>query len=542
MAKFNTTVKARPVVRSPIVTEQRPSGLTYEGAPGYARDAKGELFSLAVVNMVGENTFYEKAGDRDERYENLIHQVAVEDPQWTARFLAWLRSEGNMRSASLVGGVEAARALVAAKVPGGRQIVASVLQRADEPSEALAYYIARYGRTITKPVKRGIADAALRLYAEYPLLKYDTASHGVRFADVLELCHPGDRAGSCQGSLLKGQWQRDLFMHALARRHNREDAVPETLAMVRANQELRELVADEPYVALDADRLRAAGMTWEDVLSLVGSKVDKAKLWEALIPSLGFMAAIRNLRNLDEAGVSDAAVAPLIARLTDPVQVAKSRQFPYRFLAAYENAPSLRWSHPLDTALNLSLSNVPKLTGKTLVLIDTSASMTSQRLSARSTMTAAKAAAVFGVVLGARSGADVYGFAGGHFANRVTFRHDIPKAASVIREIDAFCARTGEVGHGTETAQALRETYRGHDRVFVITDGQAFSDYRGEVTSAVPAHVPMYGVNLGGYKHGMMPTGKGNRHELAGLTDATFRLVPLLERGKDAPWPWESSD
>ena len=44
---------------SPIVTGRAPTGRTHEGAPGYARDAKGELFLLAVSNMAGEDTFYE---------------------------------------------------------------------------------------------------------------------------------------------------------------------------------------------------------------------------------------------------------------------------------------------------------------------------------------------------------------------------------------------------------------------------------------------------------------------------------------------------
>ena len=38
-----------------------PAGRTHEGAPGYARDAKGELFLFAVSNMAGEDTFYEAA-------------------------------------------------------------------------------------------------------------------------------------------------------------------------------------------------------------------------------------------------------------------------------------------------------------------------------------------------------------------------------------------------------------------------------------------------------------------------------------------------
>jgi hypothetical protein len=32
--------------------------------------------------------------------------------------------------------------------------------------------------------------------------------------------------------------------------------------------------------------------------------------------------------------------------------------------------------------------------------------------------------------------------------------------------------------------------------------------------------------------------GQGNRHELGGLTDATFALVPNIEAGLAARWPW----
>src|ERR1044072_2467334 len=154
MAKFNKTA-TKPAGQSPIVTEQRASGKTHEGGPGCARSAQGALFLLAVSNMVGEDTFYEKAGDRDSRFVELVHAVAVADPQWMTGFLGWLRGEGNMRSASLVGAMEAARAMLAAKIPGPRQMVGSVLQRADEPGEALAYWTSRYGRAIPKPVKRG---------------------------------------------------------------------------------------------------------------------------------------------------------------------------------------------------------------------------------------------------------------------------------------------------------------------------------------------------------------------------------------------------
>lgn len=42
----------------------------------------------------------------------------------------------------------------------------------------------------------------------------------------------------------------------------------------------------------------------------------------------------------------------------------------------HEQAPSLRWGHALDKALQASLGNLPALPGRTLILVDTSASMT----------------------------------------------------------------------------------------------------------------------------------------------------------------------
>src|SRR5690606_37108135 len=137
----------------------------------------------------------------------------------------------------------------------------------------------------------------------------------------------------------------------------------------------RAAAAERPERLLDPEALRRAGMTWEDVLSLVGSRVDKARLWEALIPSMGYMALLRNLRNFDQAGVSDEIAGQVAARLADPQEVVRSRQFPFRFLAAHRNVPSLRWGYALEKALQHSLAAVPELPGRTLILVDRSGSM-----------------------------------------------------------------------------------------------------------------------------------------------------------------------
>jgi hypothetical protein len=429
-----------------------------------------------------------------------------------------------MRSAAVVGALEAARAMLAAELPGGRQIVASALQRADEPGEALAYWMSTHGRAVPKPVKRGIADAVVRLYTERALLKYDTASHGFRFGDVVEVVHPTP----------KDNRQGDLFKHAIDRRHGREAALPASLSKMAANAELRRAAADDPTALRDTELLSRAGMTWEDTLSL-SAGVHKGQTWAALIPTMGYMALLRNLRNFDVAGIPDAVAAQVAARLSDPAEVARSRQFPFRFLAAYEQAPSLRWGPALDRALQLSLANLPALPGRSLILIDTSASMSSMGYSKHSTMTPVKAAAVFGVALAARGEkVDLYGFADG------VFRHDIGPGASVIREVDRFVKQVGKVGHGTRIADSIKATLRGHDRVFVISDMQTFPSAHGTgtVTEVVPRTTSFYGFNLGGYGRTAFDPGTPNRIEFGGLTDATFRMIPLIEAGRNGGWPF----
>ncbi|GIH28665.1 RNA-binding protein [Acrocarpospora phusangensis] len=526
MSKFNSR-NTRAAVFSPVATEAVPTGRTHEGAPGFVRDAKGELFLLAVSNMVGEDTFYEKADARDARFRELVHRVAVEDLDWMSRFLPWLRGTANMRSAPVVAALESVRARLAAGRHGGnRELVAGVLQRADEPGEALGYWMSRYGRTIPKPVKRGVADAVRRLYTERNLAKYDGESRGFRFADVIDLVHPAPDAG-------KVSWQGDLFAHALDRRHGRDNPIPESLRMLRARAELLALPVEERRtVLIDTARLASAGMTWESLAGWLQGPMD-AQAWEAIIPSMGYMALLRNLRNFDEAGVGDEAAAAVIAKLSAPDEVARSRQLPFRFYSAYQQAPSLRWGHALDRALTLATGNLPAFGGRTLVLVDTSGSMSTGAISARSTISPVQAAALFGVALAAKGEqVDLYGFATG------VFRHKIGKRASVLKEVEKFCDRVGEVGHGTQIGDSVRATYKGHDRVVILSDMQTMSGYGGNVTEAAPQHIPMYGFNLQGYRHAAMRTGSGNRHEFGGMSDATFKLIPLLETGNSAGWPF----
>jgi hypothetical protein len=470
---------------------------------------KNDLFLLTVRTLETDTS-----AELDDRFAPLVHQVAVADPRWMAAFVTWLRAEPGLRTAALAGALEAARAMLAAGLPGSRRLVESVLLRADDPGDALSFWVGRHGRAIPKPVKRGVADAVARLYTEAAMLRYDTATKGFRFADVIDLVHPAPAA----------RWQGDLFKVALERRHRRDDLSFASLPMVSANALLRAAACD-PAVLLDPARLAAAGMTWQGVLSLAGSNVDKRLLWRAVVPMMGYLALLANLRRFDEAEIHDDVAATVSARLGDPARVARSRQLPLRFVSAHEQAPSLRWGPALERALQASLANLPRFSGRTLVLVDTSASMT--RPVDRSLLTPAKTAAVFSVALAAGTGAELYGFADRHF------RHEVARGGSILKEANRFLARTGEAGQVTAVAEALRGTYSGHDRVIVVSDAR-IADF-----SLVPHEVAVFAINLGPSGPQRVVQHAPNRYEFGALSDATFRLIPLLEAARDSLWPWE---
>jgi len=521
MAKFNTANARAAQGKGFIESEAVATGVTFEGAPGYSRTAKSELFLLAVSEFVGENKFYETGDQRLERLTRLSREVAVGDLEWTVRFVNWLRQEANMRSVSIVVALEGAKALNDAKVPGGRALVAAALHRADEPGEALAYWFTNFGRKVPMSVKRGIADAVVRSYNEYSLGKYDAKGRGFRFGDVIDLVHPSP----------KDEKQSALFKYSLDRRRDSGVEVPENLEQLTARKQFLALSKTEVRNLVNsgeaADRLKAAGLTWENLSGAVEGGMD-AKAWEAVIPSMGYMALLRNLRNFEQAGVSPRVLDQVAKRIADPDEVAKSRQLPMRFLSAYNATKgSLRFAFPLEQALNHSLKNVPELSGRTLILVDRSGSMFGWNPQPDK-LTDADTAAIFGTALALRAeNADLVEFGTNHKA--VSFS----KSDSILKTLDKFHGLGG-----TNTAAAVKAHLRkDHTRVIILTDEQA-SYYAGSnPTKAVPAQTPVYTWNLAGYKRGHGADGT-NRYTFGGLSDAAFRTIDLVERGKAGDWPF----
>lgn len=544
MSKFNTT-RARPQVFSPITSEQTSSVKTHEGAPGFARDTKSELFLYAVSRFSGEGSFYEDAKKGDTRFRSLVCTATEQDSTWVAGFVKWLRTEANMRSAAVVAACEyvKTRSLAdptnTAKAPTSRGVIDSVILRADEPGEVIAYWTTTYGKALPMPVKRGVGDALIRLGTEFNWLKYGR-SGAYTWDRVLNLCHPGD--GKAARQQVRA-FQPDLFSHILRTRYETDAAIPESLRTLRSHAALMTLPVSERRAALDPERLHDAGMTWEQLAGWLQGPMDKGA-WEAIIPNMGLMALTRNLRNFDQAGVSDKVAQIVMAKLADAEEVRKSRQLPMRFLAAYRNAPSDRWKWPLTQAVNHALANIPELGGRTLILVDTSTSMHAP-MSDKSGLMRWDAAALFGCALATRcANADLVSFSAnqryyGEARGPRTKAYDLRKGESLLAMVERWRQGGFFLEGGTETELALRGHYAKHDRVIILTDEQAGgATYSPSSVGAGIPDTPLYTWNLAGYQWGHAPSGSSKRHTFGGLNDAAFKMIPMLEAGNNGRWPW----
>jgi hypothetical protein len=518
MSKFNTPAAGRTPIRGVATVA---TGTTHEGAAGFARDTKSELFLACVSNFV-EDTFYERADQRTERIRHLIRQVAV-DPEWVRGFVGWLRGPANLRSVGIIVAAECVHARLAAGEAGhNREIVSACIGRADEAGEFLGYWVNRFGRKIPSAVKRGINDTLAGLN-EYAWLKWRGKGQRGNFsiADVINLTHPKP----------VGPEQEALFAAIIADAYGREFST-DRLPMLRSRGYFRTCTTEEKRRLIrDTGFAREAGLTHEFVGGALG-KID-ADAWAALLPTMGFQAVLMNLRRIHESGYDDAKNGYRIkSRLRDREAVAKSKMLPLRFLSAYRNAP-LEYAGDLEVAANFVLANVPALPGRTLVLVDRSGSMYGP-LSRKGTLTRIDAANVFGAALALRAdAADLVAF--GTNSKVVPFR----KTDSLLRLADD----QSPMG-GTNTHDAVAHHYRSHDRIVLLTDEQATGWGWGaprlnNVFAAIPDEVPTFTWNLAGYEVGHAPEGP-NRHTFGGLTDLGMQMILPLEKGFQYGWPWEN--
>src|SRR6266481_4510862 len=285
---------------------------THEGAPAARLSPLETLRRSVLACLLWEDTFYESGEQIAERIARLAREVR---PDAVAALAIEAREQLKLRHAPLW----LCRALARERSPLVAATLERVIQRPDELAEFLALYWGGGKQPIAAAVKRGLA-AAFTKFDAYQLAKYDRRGVVVKLRDVMFLVHPKPKDGE-QAAVWKALAEGTL-------------ATPDT---------------------------------WEAALS---GGTDKKETWTRMLGErkLGALALLRNLRNMRDAGVDRALVRDALAAMN------VSRILPFRFVAAARHAPELE--PELEEAMFRAAGDLPKLPGRTALVVDHSGSMT----------------------------------------------------------------------------------------------------------------------------------------------------------------------
>lgn len=438
---------------------KRPSSFTHEGAPAKRTSHEAQLRRSVLSCLLWEREFYEDGQSIADRIVDLVGKV---EPRVVVDLAEEARTKFHLRHVPLL--------LIAAladapKRPGfvsGPYIEAAVdkaVQRADEIAELVAIWWRSGRRPLPAGMKRGLARAFCR-FSAYQLAKYNRRDTAVRLRDVMFMVHP-----------------KPCGAH---------DA--------------------ETFKALADDTL-APPDTWEVSLS---RGADKKETFERLIRegSLGYLALLRNLRNMVEAGCDMGLVrAAIIARK------GADRVLPFRYVAAARACPRLE--PEIDVALQSAIAELPRLGGTTVVLVDVSGSM-DHPLSAKSDIRRMDAAATLASVLNCED-LRVISFSGG--VVEVPPRRGMAGVDAIIRSQSHGGTNLGGA------VQTVNMTIQ-PDRLIVITDEQS------QTPVPNPTAGRAYMVNVASYQNGV---GYGSKWtHIDGFSENVIRFIVEAENAIEA--------
>lgn len=488
------------------LNKQKNVTSNYEGAKAFTLNPEMELYTAVVTTGLNDVT-YEKNTERLARIQQLIAKC---DPEFTAKLAIYVRNQMYMRSIPMVLTVELA------KQANGNSIVKNTVQgvvkRADEITELLAYYQLANKRTetkklnrLSKQIQKGLA-ASFNSFDEYQFAKYNRNGE-VKLRDALFLVHPKAKDESQQAVFNK----------------------------IAAN------TLTTPY-------------TWETELSDVGQykyenetakKAAIKQKWEDLIDSnrMGYMATMRNLRNIVEAEVSFAHIEKVCNYLSNEKAVANAKQLPFRFLAAYREIKMLKSRYTtiileaLEDAVMQSAQNIKGFDGNTSVVIacDVSGSM-QKAISPKSKIQLYDIGLMLGMLMQSRCKNVISGMFGD------TWKIINMSKRNVLANVQEFYKREGEVGYSTNGYLVIEDLIKRKeivDKVMLFTDVQLWNSNQNNHTfenswnryKQIAPKAKLYLFDLAGYGQVPLDIKRNDVYLIAGWSDKIFDVLDALENG-----------
>lgn len=452
------------------------------GGRAYRQNSKLELVSILLTSFL-QDTYYKSGTDTQNRIVELIKSV---DPIFAAKAAIYARHTFGMRSVSHVVAGELCKSC--SGKPWMKDFLEKVVKRPDDVLEISAYYAA--GQTgklkVTNQMRKGFGKA-LAEFDRYQLAKYKGAGKAFNLYDAVNLYRP--KSNSQLKALMKG-----------------------TL---------------KPAETWNA-KLSEAGKaeTEEEKLSL------KSDAWKKLLKEkkLGYLALIRNVRNIIDQG-STSAVARMIVALTNEDQIKKSLIFPFQIQTAIDEVLKVpgvphQVIAALSDAMEISLSNVPQFDGRTLVVLDTSGSMTS----GIGTKSAADIGSLFSAVMVKANNADFISFSDNASYMALNVRDSVIGISQWIRR--------NFKSAGTNFHSIFETACKPYDRIIILSDMQGWVGYNTpeaafkKYCNKYKCKPLIYSFDLNA--HGNMQFPQDGVYCVAGWSDKVFDIFKLLEQDRNA--------
>ena len=453
---MNNTKKK--VARS--VTKDTKTTRNHHGTTVHKLNALEELFSKVLGSLFGESTAYEKRtaeGDY-KKLCSLIGDVEDEDIEYVLK-IARLGREYNM--------IQYPLAVLTAcmnddRFKGedfidentGKNKLQSyshyIIRRGKDILDILATQMNVYGFTTKGRGKKKHRETPLPMqmrktlkgklesFNEYQLSKALGESKEVSMADAIKLLHPNP---------VKSRVGRDFY---------------------------RDII--EGNVKMGADSLQV-----QSEIAKVNNKNSKTTKKDVVksIDTSTVMAIIKNLVALERQGIFEdkKAVDKIVAKLTDKKEVQKSRLLPFRFYSAYKEVSKMRTSvgkrrvlDALVEALDLSIDNLPDITGYSAILIDKSGSM-DYNVSSMSSVTAKELACLLGAICFKKGIADVY-----VFADRCAMIDKISKKSTTMDIVNELLRHYVGGCTNIDTAiDSIRKSGTKYDNLIILSDNDCYS-------------------------------------------------------------------
>ena len=473
MSKFNTTLPKQKTLTENLA-----------GGQAYAQSNELALVSLLLTSFVNDQ-FYKNAQTTLADLKKLSEKI--KDKEFVAKSAIYARDKFGMRSVTHALAAELTSQLNGAE--WGKDFYNKVVVRVDDMTEILSYYLAykteKNNPKFPNALKKGFAKAFDK-FDGYQLAKYKGENKEVKLVDIVNLVHPVPT-------------QRNL-------------------------EALQLLVKGE---------LKNT-QTWESKLSAVGQQAEseedlaelKSNAWSELIETkkIGYFALLRNLRNIITQ--SPQSVKAACEMLVDERLIKNSRVLPFRFATAYDEINKIGSSKEvrdvlmaINQALEVSVQNVPKFDGETLVVMDVSGSMMGR---------ASEIASLFGAVLAKANNCDVMTFA----TNADYKSYNPMDSVMSIRSSFRYS------GGGTNFKSIFQKASKKYDRIIILSDMQGWMGYTTPSSefksykSKFGANPFVYSWDLAGY--GTLQFPENNVFALAGFSDKVFDIMKMMELDKKA--------